>query len=292
MQGIRSLLFVPGDSERKIEKALASPADALILDLEDAVAPERRGIAREICAEALRSSQTRQRLFVRINALDTADALPDLAAVVGARPFAIMLPKCRSAADVLRLDHYLSALEAKEQAQVGKILVMPIVTETGEAMFGLGSYGEGTPRLAGMLWGGEDLAADIGAHGNRDASGRYGFLYQLARGRCLLAATAARAVAVDAVYTDFRDLNGLRDEACVAALDGFTAKAAIHPDQAEVINEAFTPTREQAERAQRIVDAFAAVPGAGVAALDGRMLDRPHLIMAQRILDRTAACET
>lgn len=291
MQRVRSLLFVPGDSERKIEKALACPADALILDLEDAVAPERRAVARSICAEALRSSPTRQRLFVRINALDTADALPDLAAVVGAQPVGIMLPKCRSAADLLRLDHYLSALEAREGSELGTIRVLPIVTETGESMFGLGSYGEGTPRLAGMLWGGEDLAADIGAHGNRDASGGYGFLYQLARSRCLLAATAARAVAVDAVYTDFRDLEGLRDEARIAALDGFTAKAAIHPDQAEVINEAFTPTREQTERAQRIIDAFAAVPGAGVAALDGRMLDRPHLVMARRILERAAACE-
>ena len=207
MEAIRSLLFVPGDSERKIAKAQSSAADALILDLEDSVVPEKRAAARELCSATLQAGSAKK-FFVRINALSTDDALLDLAAVVRGRPYGIMLPKCGSARDIHILDRYLSALEIREGIPPGMIKVLPIVTETGASMFGAGTYRETTPRLVGLLWGGEDLAADIGARTNRDAEGRYGPAFELARTLCLLAATAARATAVDAVYTDFRNPEG------------------------------------------------------------------------------------
>jgi len=284
---MRSLLFVPGDDERKIAKGLGSAADALILDLEDAVAPQRKGAARELCASTLRSAKTSKKLFVRINALETADALCDLAAVVAVRPFGIVLPKCRGGDDVRVLGHYLSALEASEGAALGDIRVLPIVTETGAAMFGLGSY-ENPPltRLCGMMWGGEDLAADIGAISNREADGRYSSPYQLARSLCLFAAAAASVIAVDAVYTNFRDVNGLREEAAQGLRSGFSAKAAIHPDQIDPINAAFTPSAADVEWAKRVIAAFEASSGAGVASVDGKMLDRPHYRSAQRVLAR------
>jgi citrate lyase subunit beta / citryl-CoA lyase len=285
MEGVRSLLFVPGDSERKISKAQSSQADALILDLEDSVAPEKRAPARGLCVEALRGGGDKM-LFVRINALDTGDALLDLAAVVRGRPYGVMVPKCRSARDVVTLDLYLTALEVRDGIAPGSIKVLAITTETGSSLFGARTYDESTPRLAGLLWGGEDLAADIGGRTNRGSDGRYLPLYDLARAVCLLAATSARVVAVDAVYTNFRDADGLRAEAEAAARDGFTAKAAIHPDQAVIINEAFTPGQGEIDHARRIVDLFEGDAGAGVFTLDGRMLDRPHLIMARRLLAR------
>jgi len=288
---MRSLLFVPGDSERKIAKALASNADALILDLEDSVAPDRKETARRLCAEALASVATTKRLFVRINPLDTPEGLPDLAAVVRGRPFGIMLPKCRDGADLRLIEAYLDALEAREGYPAGSTMVLPIVTETGSAMFRLGSY-EGSSRLAGMLWGAEDLAADVGAAGNRGFDTHYAPTYELARTLCLLAATATKTIAVDAVFTDFRDMAGLRAEAEIAAHDGFTAKAAIHPDQADIINAAFTPSPVQVEHARRVVAAFEATAGAGVAALDGRMLDRPHHRAALRVLARSTTGES
>lgn len=284
---MRSLLFVPGDDERKIAKGLASAADALILDLEDSVAPQRKSVARGLCARTIASADTRHTLFVRINALDTADALLDLAAVVGARPYGIVLPKCRGGDDVRLVGHYLTALEAREGVPAGAIRVLPIVTESGAAMFGLGSYANPPlPRLCGMLWGGEDLAADLGAIANRDAAGRYTAPYQLARSLCLFAATAAAVIGVDAVYTDFRDLTGLQEEARDGLRSGFAAKAAIHPDQIEAINAAFTPSAADTEWANKVVAAFDGSPGAGVASVDGKMLDRPHYRGAQRVLAR------
>jgi citrate lyase subunit beta/citryl-CoA lyase len=249
------------------------------------VVPEKRAAARELCLATLQAGSA-QKLFVRINALDSADALLDLAAVVRGKPYGIMLPKCRSADDLRVLDGYLSALEVRDGVPRGSIKALPIVTETGDSLFGAPSYRAGTPRLAGMLWGGEDLAADIGARGNREADGRYAPGYELARTLCLLAATAARATAVDAVYTDFRNPDGLRREAETAARDGFTAKAAIHPDQVAVINAVFTPTRDEVAYARRVVDVFESGEGRSVAALDGKMLDRPHLTMAKRLLSR------
>lgn len=284
---MRSLLFVPGDDERKIAKGLASTADALILDLEDAVAPQRKAAAREICAAALRSSDTTKVLFVRMNALDTSDAHADLTAVVGAKPFGIVLPKCRGGDDVRRVSSMLDTIEGPEGVAAGATRILPIVTETAAALFGLGTYSDPPiPRLCGMMWGGEDLAADIGAVANRDASGRYAPLYELARSLCLLGASAASVLAIDAVYTDFRNLDGLKAEALEGLRSGFGAKAAIHPAQVDVINEAFTPSASDVEWAHRVVAAFEAAGDVGVAAIDGKMLDRPHLRGARRTLER------
>ena len=283
---MRSLLFVPGDDERKIAKALGSAADALILDLEDAVAPQRKAAAREVCAAVLRTAQTPKALFVRVNALDTADHAHDLKAVAGAKPFGIVLPKCRHGSDVRQLGNALDELEAQAAIERGTIRILPIVTETAASLFGLGTYAEpASPRLYGMMWGGEDLAADIGAMANRDAEGRYTAPYELARALCLLGAAAASVLAVDAVYTDFRDLAGLKAEALLGLRSGFGAKAAIHPAQIDVINEAFTPSSSDVEWGKRVVAAFADA-GGGVAALDGKMLDRPHLRGARRVLER------
>jgi citrate lyase subunit beta / citryl-CoA lyase len=285
---MRSLLFVPGDDERKIAKGLASAADALILDLEDSVGQSRKDAARALCAATL-ANGARMKLFVRINALDTPAALLDLAAVVKARPYGIMLPKCRSGDDARLVAHYLTALEARDGVPAGETKLLPIVTETGGSMFGLGSYDHPPiPRLCGMLWGGEDLAADLGGITNRDEDGRYGAPYLLARSLCLFAAAAAAVVAVDAVYTNFRDPAGLRKEAIEGLRSGFSAKAAIHPDQIAVINEAFTPSAADVEAARQVIAAFDASPGAGVVSVGGKMLDRPHYRTAQRVLARAA----
>ncbi len=289
---MRSLLFVPGDDERKIAKGLASAADALILDLEDAVAPARKAAAREICAKTVKSAGTAKKLFVRINALDTAEAAADIAAIVPASPFGVVLPKCRSAEDVRTLAARLAEHEAKAGIVPGQIRILPIVTETAASMFGLGSYGAPAhPRLCGLMWGGEDLAADLSAIGNRDARGAYTAPYQLARSLCLYAAGAAAVEAIDAVYTDFRDGDGLKAEATEGLRDSFSGKAAIHPDQIGPINAAFTPSAADVERARRIVAAFEVSAATGVATLDGRMLDRPHLRSAQRVLARAEAAQ-
>ena len=284
---MRSLLFVPGDDERKITKALDSSADALILDLEDAVAPQRKAAARELCASVLQSAKTSKALFVRMNALDTADAALDLNAVVGAKPFGIVLPKCRHGEDVRRLANELDTMEARTGVDPGSIGILAIVTETAASLFGLGTYAElSSPRLFGMMWGGEDLAADIGALANRDASGRYTAPFELARALCLLGAAAASVLPVDAVYTNFRDSEGLKAEALEGLRSGFGAKAAIHPAQIDVINDAFTPSLSDIESAKKVIAAFESAGGVGVASMDGKMLDRPHLRSAQRVLER------
>jgi citrate lyase subunit beta/citryl-CoA lyase len=289
VETIRSLLFVPGDSEKKIARALSSQADAIILDLEDSILPDRRPAARGLCLETLKAGSNKK-LLVRINALDANDALLDLSAVTPGRPFGIMLPKCGSAGELLDLDRYLTALEVRDGVPNGFINVVAIITETAGSLFQMGSYRAGTQRLAGLLWGGEDLAADIGAKANRDPEGRYTAPYELARTLALLAATTSRVAAIDAVYTNFRDPDGLRQEAQKAARDGFTAKAAIHPDQIEIINEVFSPTSEEIAHAQRVVALFEDQEGLGTTAMDGRMLDRPHLVMAKRLLSRTGLC--
>ena len=284
---MRSLLFVPGDDERKIAKALDCTADALILDLEDAVAPGRKAAAREICASVLRSAKTSKALFVRVNGLDTPHTLADLAAVVSGKPDGVMLPKSSCGDDVRRLALHLAELEVRESVERGSIRILPIVTETAASMFGLGTYAKpAIPRLFGMLWGAEDLAADVGATGNRGEDGRYTPAFELARSLCLFGAAAAGVLAIDAVYTNFRDPEGLKAEALEGLRSGFGAKAAIHPAQVDVINEAFTPARSDVEWAKRVVAAFEAAGGAGVAAIDGRMLDRPHLRGARRVLER------
>ena len=284
---MRSLLFVPADDERKIAKALDSAADALILDLEDAVAPQRKAAAREVCASVLRSAKTPKKIFVRINGLDTPHALADLAAVVAGKPFGVMLPKSSCGSDVRRLSLYLEALEARDGVAPASVRILPIVTETAKSMFGLGSYADpAIARLFGMLWGGEDLAADVGATGNRGDDGRYAPAYELARSLCLFGAATAGVLAIDAVYTNFRDPEGLKAEALEGLRSGFGAKAAIHPAQVDVINEAFTPSHSDIEWAERVIAVFEAPGGGGAAAVDGKMLDRPHLRSAQRVLER------
>lgn len=287
---MRSLLFVPGDSERKIAKGLICAADALILDLEDAVAPDRKAAARDLCRKTLMGTGTPKRLFVRINALDTGETESDLDAIVAARPFAVVLPKCRSGADVSALAKSLAAHESRAGIPYGAIGILPIVTETAASLFGLGSYAHpALPRLCGMMWGGEDLAADLGAFVNRDSSGVYTAPYQLARALCLIGAATAGVTAVDSVYTDFRDHAGLLTEAARGLRDGFSAKAAIHPDQIDLIHAAFTPSVADVNHAVRVVSAFASVGGAGVVSMDGGMLDRPHYRGALRVLGRAQA---
>jgi citrate lyase subunit beta / citryl-CoA lyase len=211
--------------------------------------------------------------------------MADLAAVMQGRPFGIMLPKCQSARDLLRLGDMLGVLEARDGIAVGSTVVLPIVTETAGSMLGFASYAEiRVPRLFGMTWGGEDLAADLGARTNRDEGGGYALPYQLARSFCLFAATASGAAPIDAVFTDIRDAQGLEREAVTAARSGFLGKMAIHPAQAEIINRAFTPGDEDIAYARRVLAAFAAAESVGVAVLDGRMLDRPHQRAAQRVL--------
>jgi citrate lyase subunit beta/citryl-CoA lyase len=283
---MRSLLFVPAHDARKLLKGLDSGADALIIDLEDAVPLAEKARARGMCAEFVAEHHTRMPLYVRVNAASTGLMLEDLAAVVRARPFGIMLPKCQSGRDVAQLDSFLAALEVRDGVDPGSTRILPIVTETAASLFDFASYATAGARLSGMLWGGEDLAADIGALANRDGDGRYTAPYQLARTLALLGASAAQVAAVDAVYTNFRDPAGLQQEAADALRDGFTAKTAIHPDQVPVINAAFTPSAEAVAWARRVIAAFNANPQSGAISIDGKMFDRPHLRSAQRVLAR------
>jgi citrate lyase subunit beta/citryl-CoA lyase len=280
---IRSFLFVPADSERKLARGLESGADALILDLEDSVAAANRPIARRQARAFLdaRGSDKIAR-YVRINPLGSALALDDLAATVAGRPHGILLPKCVPE-DVRALDHYLSAFEAAAGHPVGETRIVAIATETARAVFELGSYAGSSPRLEAITWGAEDLSADIGGN-NRTFDGAYDGPYQLARSLCLLAAAAAGVAALDTIYTDFRDPNGLKAEAVAARRSGFAGKMAIHPAQLETINAVFSTGAEEREWAERVVAVFAANPDAGTLALDGKMIDKPHLVLARRWL--------
>ncbi|MCC7281180.1 MAG: CoA ester lyase [Acetobacteraceae bacterium] len=282
MSGLRSFLFVPADSERKLARAAEAEADVLLLDLEDSVGAERKKAARAMAADWLRSA-ARPSAFVRVNAFDTGLTFLDLAAVMPARPDGIMLPKCAGAADVARLAAALDALEAREAIAPGGTRIMPIATETAGALFTLGQYAGASPRLVALTWGAEDLAAVVGARANKHR-GRFDDLFRLARALCLAGAAAADVAAIDTVYPDFRDGTGFARECADARRMGFTGKMAIHPGQVSAINDAFTPSVEEREHAQAIVDAFAASPGAGVVSLHGRMVDRPHLIAARRLL--------
>jgi citrate lyase subunit beta / citryl-CoA lyase len=280
---MRSLLFVPGDSARKFERARQSGADALILDLEDSVASEAKTEARAITRAMLESERGNQHLFVRVNALDTGLTLADLAAVMAARPDGIVLPKCASGADIQRLAHYLDAFEAAAGLSAGETRIIGIVTETAASLFGLGSYRDGLPRLAALMWGAEDLAASLGATENGDAV-TYHPPFQLARNLCLMAAAAAGLVAIDTVCTAIDDLDRVTLEARTARRDGFLAKAVIHPKHVACVNAAFTPSAEEVAWSRQVVDLFASTPNAGVLKLAGKMLDKPHLRAAERIL--------
>jgi citrate lyase subunit beta/citryl-CoA lyase len=279
---MRSLLFVPADSERKIARAPQSGADALILDLEDSVVPANRPLARRQARDFLATNSVELRRYVRINPLSSGVALDDLAAVVPEKPDGILLPKCVPE-DLRTLDHYLSALEAASALPRGNIRVIAIATETPAAMFALGGYGGVSPRLEAITWGAEDLAGCIGGN-NRRAEGIYDDVYRLARSLCLLGAAAAGVVPIDTIYTDFKNEAGLAAECAAARRSGFAAKMAIHPAQIPVINQAFAVSDEELAWARKVVQAFAANPDAGTVALDGKMVDKPHLTLARRLL--------
>jgi citrate lyase subunit beta / citryl-CoA lyase len=280
---IRSFLFVPADSERKLAHGLESGADALILDLEDSVAAANRPVARKLAREFLDAhGSDKMARYVRINPLASGLALDDLAATVAGRPDGILLPKCVPD-DVRTLDHYLSAFEAAAGGTIGTTRIIAIATETPAAVFALGNYAGTSPRLEAITWGAEDLSACVGGN-NRMLDGTYDGPYQLARSLCLLAAAAAGVAALDTIYTDFRDPEGLRAECGAARRSGFTSKMAIHPAQLAAINEAFSTSAAERDWAERVVAAFAANPDAGTLALDGKMIDKPHLVLARRLL--------
>ncbi|MGE5088351.1 MAG: HpcH/HpaI aldolase/citrate lyase family protein [Candidatus Levyibacteriota bacterium] len=283
---MRSLLFVPADSERKLAKGRESGADALILDLEDSVAAERRPEARRIARDFLAAAGSGgQRRYVRINPLVDDTPLADLAAVMPARPDGIMLPKATP--ELVRvLSHYLAAFEAAAGSPAGSTRIVAIATETPGAVFELGGYRGASPRLEALTWGAEDLAAVIGCV-NRTPEGDYEDVFRLARSLCVLAASAAGVTPIDTVFTDFRDERSLEAECAATRRMGFTAKMAIHPAQVAAINRAYSASAEEIAWARKVVEAFAANPGVGTIGIDGKMIDRPHLVLAQRVLARS-----
>jgi citrate lyase subunit beta/citryl-CoA lyase len=286
----RSWLFAPGDSAAKMDKAVASGADAVIFDLEDSVAEAGKASARSLVLDALRRhAGAEPQLHVRINPLSTPHALQDLATIVAAGPAGVVLPKPDSAADAGRLGDYLSALEAQAGREIGAIGILPIATETPRSLFSLGGYADAkmsNPRLSGLTWGAEDLPAAVGAATNQGEDGGYSDLCRLARSLCIAAAAGAEVPAIDTVYPAFRDLQGLRAYAARGRREGFVGMLAIHPAQVEVINQVFTPSADELAHARAVVELFAASPKAGVLVLNGKMIDRPHLKQAQVILAR------
>ena len=286
---MRSLLFVPADGGAKLDKAMASGADAVILDLEDSITPERKAQARAAALEFLKAAQTkkpRPRLLVRINGLDTGMIDADLEAVVAGRPDAIVFPKAEGGASVAHLDAKLTAREAIAGLPEGGIKILAQAVESAAGLFLAGTFRDASARLIGMTWGPEDLSAELGAEANRDAAGQLTEPYRLARNMCLFGAAAAKLPAIETVYVDFRNSEGLRRDTQDARRDGFAGRLAIHPAQVAVINEVFTPSPEQIAQAKTVVAAFAARPGAGAVGIDGKMYDRPHLLRAQALLAR------
>jgi len=291
---LRSWLFVPGDSERKQAKALGTEADALILDLEDSVDPAQLPAARERVRELLAAHPqgSAPQLWVRINPPQGATWREDLAALFGTRgPDGVVLPKVSSAAEIVEVADQLTTLEAQRGMSRGATGLLVIATETPRGLLSLPQYPSvlgaaqaAAVRLAGLTWGAEDLGAALGASARHDSSGALTFTFALARTTCLLAASALGVQAIDGVHVDFRDAAGLERSLAEARRDGFSGKLAIHPDQVAPINAAFTPTEAERAHARRVVAAFAAAGGAGVASLDGQMIDRPHLLQARRVL--------
>lgn len=285
---MRSFLFVPGDNERKLAKAQDCGADVVILDLEDAVAPGSKAKARNIVADYLKSLKARKsRIYVRVNALTTGLADDDLDAVVPGRPDGIMLPKSAGGVDAIALGAKLAAHEAISGLDNGAIKTIPIATETTASIFSMGSYRGASARMEALTWGAEDLAAEIAAETQRFPDGNYTAPYQLARSLCLFVAVSSNVTPIDTVFTNFRDEAGLRKEALAARREGFLGKMVIHPDQVGPVNEIFTPAKESIARAQAILRAFES--GAGVASLNGEMLDRLHVKYAERVLARAKA---
>ncbi len=289
---MRSWLFAPGDSEKKMGKAEGSAADIALLDLEDSVSPENKPAARQMVAAQIAASANKARMWVRINPISGHECIADLAAIMPSRPGGVFLPKAEGAADVAQLHHYLTALEAANGIPLGRTLIAALVTETAAAMFKTGDYAgdyPGKARLVAMSWGAEDLSSALGAREQRGADGEYSHTYEMARSLCLIGAAAAGVAAIETVQPEFRDLEALATRARRVRAQGFGGMLAIHPAQVDPINEAFTPSTEELAHARAVVQAFADHPGAGVVALDGAMLDRPHLLLAQRLLAEASA---
>jgi citrate lyase subunit beta / citryl-CoA lyase len=291
---MRSLLFVPADGGGKLDRALASGADAVIIDLEDSIAPERKQSARGDAAAFLKEAiarTSRPRLLVRVNGIGTGLIDADLDAIVPARPDAILLPKAEGGASVIHADAKLTAREAISGLAEGHIKIVAQAIETAAAIFQTGTFGRASERLIGMTWGPEDLSVEIGAETNRDSEGRLTEPYRLARSLCLFGAATALVTAIETVYVDFRNLDGLRRDTEEARRDGFSGRLAIHPAQVAIINEVFTPTAEALAKARAIVAAFAASPGGGAIGIDGKMYDRPHLLRATQLIARAKAAD-
>jgi citrate lyase subunit beta/citryl-CoA lyase len=286
---MRSLLFVPATGGPKLDKAFASGADGVILDLEDSIAPERKDEARKSALDFLKSKagmKDRPRLLVRINGLDTGMIDADLDAVVPGAPDGVLFPKAEGGATVAHLDAKLTAREAIAGIPEGSVKILAQSVETAAGVFTAGTYRDCSARLIGMTWGPEDLSAELGAEANRDADGTLTEPYRLARTLCLYGAAAARVPAFETIHVDFRNTEVLRADTEIARRDGFAGRLAIHPAQVPVINAVFTPTQEQIDKAKAVVAAFAAQPGAGTVGIDGKMFDRPHLVRAQALLER------
>jgi citrate lyase subunit beta/citryl-CoA lyase len=290
---MRSLLFVPGDSEKKLAKSLGAGADVLILDLEDSIAPDAKAKARAIVRDFLRSlsrDEPRPRLYVRVNALDTGLIDDDLDAVFAGTPEGIMLPKSAGGADVIALGAKLAPREAIAGLPDGSTRIIPIATETSASIFDMGTYRGASPRCEALTWGAEDLSAEIAAEANRYPDGRYTEPYRLVRSLCLFAAVASEVTPIDTVFTNYKDGEGLRKESLAARRDGFLGKMVIHPDQVPVVNEIFTPAKEMIARAQEILEAFAKA-GKGTVGFKGEMLDMLHVKYAERVLARAKAAK-
>ncbi len=282
---LRSLLFVPGNSERKFAKGQTCGADALILDLEDSVAPAQKPAAREHVSRWLDETGARDwSFFVRVNALDTGLTLGDLAAVVKPGLDALLIPKASGGEDIARFGHYLDAFETKAAMPLGSVKLAVVATETAKAMFGLGGYAPAHPRLAALTWGAEDLAAALGATDNHESDGGWTEPYRAARVQCLFAAGAAEVTPIDTIHADFRDSDGLERECRRSRRDGFLGRMAIHPDQVAIINRCYAPSEAEIAHARRIVEAFDANPGVGTLGVDGKMVDIPHLKAARKVL--------
>jgi citrate lyase subunit beta/citryl-CoA lyase len=285
---MRSLLFVPADGGNKLDKAMASGADGVIVDLEDSIAPERKAEARKSALAFLKdakAAKNRPQLLVRINGLDTGLVDADLEAVVPGAPDAILFPKAEGGGTVAQLDGKLNAREAIAGLAEGSIKILAQTVESAAGFFTAGTYRDCSARLIGMTWGPEDLSAEIGAHANRDSEGRLTEPYRLARSFCLFGATAAHTAAIETIHVDFRNLDALRRDTDEARRDGFVGRLAIHPAQVPVINEVFTPSEDQIAKARAVIAAFAAHPGAGTVGIEGKMYDRPHLVRAKTLLE-------
>ncbi len=285
---MRSMLFVPADSERKIEKSISTRADALIFDLEDAVLPDRKPSARATLKTFLSEREHSSRYWIRVNGPESSDLLADLAAISQLKPAGIVLPKIRGPEDIALVDRYLTMAEAIHGFDAGSIKLIAVCTETPIAVLRMSEIARvQCGRLAGLMWGGEDLSSALGAASPRAPDGSWKSVYTLARSQCLLAAHSLSVLAIDTVFVDIRDNAGCARSAAEARADGFTGKIAVHPDQVDAINDAFTPLPAELERARQIVAAFAG--GAGAVAFEGQMLDVPHLKAARRLLQAAGA---